>query len=133
MFIFLTNSTGFGVVWQTIKLILIFIIILVLAYYGTKLVAGFHKNSLSGRTNLKIVESMSLGNNKFLVVVEIDGSYYALGVGKDNVTLIDKLSDYTPRDAEGFHDVDNPKKSFKDVLAQFKTKSETNNKNQDTK
>lgn len=133
MFTFLTNSMGFSVVWQTIRLILVFVIILVLAYYGAKLVAGFHKNSLSGRTNLKIVESMSLGNNKFLVVVEINDSYYALGVGKDNVTLIDKLSDYTPRDAEGFHDVDNPKKGFKDVLAQFKSKSEADNKNQDTK
>ena len=50
MFIFLTSSTGFGVVWQTIKLILIFILILILAYYATKLVARFQKNSLSGRT-----------------------------------------------------------------------------------
>ena len=38
MFIFLTSSTGFGVVWQTIKLILIFILILILAYYATKLI-----------------------------------------------------------------------------------------------
>ncbi len=133
MFIFLAGNIGTNVIWQTIKLIAIFLLILLLAYYATKFVARFHNNSLNGKTNLRIMESMSLGNNKFLAVVEINGVYYALGIGKDEITFIDKLSDYTPPNGDIVGTADNPKRSFKDVLAQFKTKSESQNKDQDMK
>ncbi|MCM1272220.1 MAG: flagellar biosynthetic protein FliO [Clostridium sp.] len=123
MAILLTGSMSSQTIWQFIKLILIFVVILILAYYATRFVAKYHSNSLVGKTGLKIVESMSVGNNKFIVIAQINGSYYALGVGKDEITFIDKLSDYTPRVSEGMTVDDGSKKSFKDVLAQLSSKS----------
>lgn len=119
MVILLTSSMSNQTIWQFIKLILIFVVILILAYYATKFVAKYHSNSFVGKTGLKIVESMSVGSNKFIVIAQINGSYYALGVGKDEITFIDKLSDYTPRVSDNEITGDGSKKSFKDVLSQF--------------
>ncbi len=123
MAILLTGSMSGQTIWQFIKLILIFVVILILAYYATRFVAKYHSNSLVGKTGLKIVESMSVGNNKFIVIAQINGSYYALGVGKDEITFIDKLSDYTPCVSDNEITGDGSKKSFKDVLSQFTGKS----------
>ncbi|MDE6024487.1 MAG: flagellar biosynthetic protein FliO [Lachnospiraceae bacterium] len=136
MAILLSGSMSGQTIWQFIKLILIFVVILILAYYATKFVAKYHSNSLVGKTGLKIVESMSVGNNKFIVIAQINGSYYALGVGKDEITFIDKLSDYTPRFADSEMIDGSSKKSFKDVLSQFTGKprqdSDKNNKSDDS-
>lgn len=119
IFLLANNSTSLAL-WQAMKLILIFVLILVMAYYATKFVAKYQSNVLNGKNNIKIIESMSLGNNKILCIVEINNAYYALGLGKDEITLIDKLDDFTI--SKDVSDETTDKKSFKDVMAQFKDK-----------
>jgi flagellar protein FliO/FliZ len=62
-----------------------------LAYYGAKLAGNYQNNVLNNKSNIKIVESYRIGGNKLLAIAKIGEDFYAIGVGKDEITLIDKL------------------------------------------
>lgn len=120
--------SGYSGIWASIKLILVFIFILILAYYGAKLAGKYQNNILNNKSNIRIIETFRIGNNKLLAIAKIGNDYYALGIGKDEITLIDKL------DAEYFKDINQDniepeehKVSFGDVLSRLK-KQEKDNK-----
>ncbi|MBO5509712.1 MAG: flagellar biosynthetic protein FliO [Lachnospiraceae bacterium] len=120
--------SGYSGIWASIKLILVFIFILILAYYGAKLAGKYQNNILNNKSNIRIIETFRIGNNKLLAIAKIGNDYYALGIGKDEFTLIDKL------DAEYFKDINQDniepeehKASFGDVLSRLK-KQEKDNK-----
>jgi flagellar protein FliO/FliZ len=87
----LTATAGYMGIWSCIKLILVFVIILILAYYAARLAGKYQSNTLSGNSNIKIIESYRIGSNKLLAIVKIGENYYAVGIGKEEFTLIDKL------------------------------------------
>lgn len=120
--------SGYSGIWASIKLILVFVFILILAYYGAKLAGKYQNNILNNKSNIRIIETFRIGNNKLLAIAKIGNDYYALGIGKDEFTLIDKL------DAEYFKDINQDniepeehKASFGDVLSRLK-KQEKDNK-----
>jgi flagellar protein FliO/FliZ len=82
---------GYSGVWAYIKLILVFVFILLLAYYGARLAGNYQNNVLNSRSNIRIIESYRIGGNKLLAIAKIGEDYYAIGIGKDEITLIDKL------------------------------------------
>ncbi|MBE5952967.1 MAG: hypothetical protein E7257_02265 [Lachnospiraceae bacterium] len=91
MYIYLSGSVRDNSLYNVISLILIFIFILVLAYFTAKLTAKLQSNSFNKKANIKIIESFRLGGNKFISIIKIGEDYYALGFGKDEITMIDKL------------------------------------------
>lgn len=120
--------SGYSGIWASIKLILVFVFILILAYYGAKLAGKYQNNILNNKSNIRIIETFRIGNNKLLAIAKVGNDYYALGIGKDEFTLIDKL------DAEYFKDINQDniepeehKASFGDVLSRLK-KQEKDNK-----
>lgn len=137
MNIFLTGNSYGG--WHSfvniLSLLLIFVLVLVMAYFSTKFVAKIQANNVNNKSNIRIIESFRLGNNKFIAIVKIGGDYYAVALGKEEVTFIDKL------DPEGLNFVregasetgggTGESNSFKEVLAQFKNKKSKDDK--DTK
>jgi flagellar protein FliO/FliZ len=84
-------TSGYSGTWALIKLILVFVFILILAYYGTRFVGNYQNNVLNSKSNIRIIESCRIGGNKLLAIAKIGEDYYAIGVGKDEFTLIDKL------------------------------------------
>lgn len=123
-------SGGLEAFLSIISLILIFILILVLAYYATKLAAKYQSNLLNQKSNISIIESFRLGNNRFIAIVKITENYYVLGLGKDEITYIDKL------DSNYFNNFDdltqNSKKIiFKDILSKIKNTESKNDESKD--
>ncbi len=120
----LTAGAGSSV-WSILKLLLMLVLVLALAYATAKLIARYQSNMLSGRSDIRIVESFKLIGDKYIAIAKIGENYYALGIGKDDITLIDKLDPEQltlPKEAGGTE----TKTSFKDVLAGFsKKKSDT--------
>ena len=111
-------------VWSILKLLLMLVLVLALAYATAKLIAKYQGNMLSGRSDIRIVQSFKLIGDKYIAIAKIGEGYYALGIGKDNITLIDKLDpeQLSIKEVGG----NEPKASFKDVLAGFsKKKSDT--------
>lgn len=108
---------------SVISLILIFIFIVVLAYFTTRFIARYQSNSINTKSNMRVIESIRVSNNKFIAIIEVCNSFYIIGVGKDEITLIDKLD---PEDADLIKNSqmsDSGKKiDFKEILSQIKNK-----------
>ncbi len=105
--------------FQLIIVLFIFIAVLVLTFYTTKWMAGFQKQQQIGK-NLKIVETIRVGNNKFVEIVQTgQNRYIVIGVGKDEIVFLGEL------DSEAVSIVgcdDNSFKSsgkFQEILKQF--------------
>ena len=125
MYILLSGSIRDSSLYNVISLILIFAFVLVLAYFTARLTAKLQGNPLNKKSNIKIIETFRMGGNKFISIVKIGENYFALGFGKDEITMIDKL------DADSI-DIDdqteqNNKKSFKDILNSISNKDKQDN------
>lgn len=72
--------------------ILIFILVLVAAYYATYLIARFQRNRFKNG-NMKIVEVLSLGNQERVHLVKVNHRYVLLGVTKTQITKLMEFSE----------------------------------------
>lgn len=75
---------------QLITAIFIFVFVLVLAYFTTRFTAGFQKSQMAG-SNVEIVETCRLAQNKYIQIVRIGTRYYSIAVCKDSVTMLGEL------------------------------------------
>ncbi len=125
MYILLSGSIRDSSLYNVISLILIFIFILILAYFTAKLTAKLQGNSFNKKANIKVIESFRLGGNKFISIVKIGENYYALGFGKEEITMIDKLEEDKICIPENPTSV--PKDSFKDILIAINKKEQQDN------
>ncbi len=125
MFIYLSGSIKDSSLYNVISLLLIFIFILVLAYFTAKLTAKLQGNTLNKKANIKVIESFRLGGNKFISIVKIGEDFYALGFGKDEITMIDKLD----KDNITIPDSNSSEVgiSFKDILGNINKKEKKDN------
>jgi len=114
--------------WESFKniltLILAFVFVLVLAYYGAKITAKYQGNMLNNKSNIKIIESFRFGGNKIIAIAKIGKSYYALGIGKEEINLIDKieLEDTVDFNDSNNDEISNEKLDFKSIFAQARNK-----------
>lgn len=84
-------SSGLDSTIQFITVLLIFVFVLVLTYFTTRLAGSFQKKQLS-QGNIKIIESLRLSNNKYLQIVSIGDKYFAIAVCKDTVTYLGEIN-----------------------------------------
>lgn len=119
MIVVLTGfSSSLSSIWNIISLILIFIFVLALAYFSTKIIAKYQSNTLSSKSNIKIIESFRVGNNKYIAIAKIAGQFYALAIGKDEINLIGTLDEDNIIERQGTYNVN--KTSFKEILSKVK-------------
>lgn len=85
------TSNRLDSVVQLITAVLIFIFVIVLAYFTTKFTAGFQKSRMVS-PNVEIVETFRLAQNKYIQIVGIGSKYYAIVVCKDTVTVLGELT-----------------------------------------
>ncbi len=85
--VYALGSNGIG---QFIVSVLVLVFVIVLCYFTTKFIANYQKG-IVGKGNIEILEAKNLGNNKYIEIVRIGEDYFALGVAKDNITLISKV------------------------------------------
>ncbi len=117
------NSSWLESLVQLFCVILIFIFVVFLAYFAARVAGSFQANMVTKQTNIKIIETYRITNNKFIQIVKLGDKYVALGVGKDEVNLIAELN------PDSINDIQSPlttKIDFKDVLA--KIRKDNNNK-----
>ncbi len=70
---------------------LLFLFVLFLAYLAARISGSFQSNVLNKKSNIRVIEVFRLSNNKLIEIVQIGEHFYALGVGKDEVSLITEL------------------------------------------
>lgn len=117
-----TASTSGSAYGQFIVVLLIFVGVLALTYFVTRWVAGYQKGRGSG-SNIQLIESAPLGNNKYIQIVRVGEKYVALAVCKDSVALLTELTmDEINLEEKG--EAINSNISFKEIMTRAKSFSE---------
>ncbi|MCM1025683.1 MAG: flagellar biosynthetic protein FliO [Roseburia sp.] len=117
MTILLTGTTD--VYAQFITVLIVFVLVLALTALVTKWIAGYQKQQ-SANTNIEVMETARIANNKYIQIVRIGESYAAIAVCRDTVTLLGIISGEelkTGSQSQGF--------SFRDFLEKAMGKTGT--------
>ncbi len=107
---------------QLIGVLLIVVFVLWLTYAATKWMGNYQKMQ-SWQKNLRILDTIRIGNNKFICIVQAGIRYLVVAVGKDEIHMLAELSESELRDLS-FLD-ESPQKaqgSFQEILNQLKEK-----------
>ena len=99
---------------QLISVLVIFVFVLVITYVTTRWMAGFQK-SRSYNKNLKIIETIAVGNNKLISIVAVGKKYIAVSVGKDDVHFLTEIKEDELKDLSFLDEADMSADAIKTV------------------
>ena len=105
---------------QLLTLLIMFIFVLAVTYYVTRFVGNYQKNKLSG-SNINILETMRIANNKYIQIVKIGSRVFAIAVAKDTVSYLCELDEdelIYKESSSGKMLINND--NFKEILEKFK-------------
>ena len=117
-----STSKRFDSIGQLLTVTLIFIFVLALTYFATKLTAGLQKGRLAG-SNVEVLETFKIAPTKYIQVVRIGEKYFSYIVCKDTVTLLGEL---TKEDIAAFHKTETEtavNMNFKEISDKFRKQS----------
>lgn len=107
---------------QLIGALIIFAFVLGITYLTTRWMGGFQK-SRSNNKNLHVIETISVGNNKYISIVEAGTTYLVVSVGKDEVHLLTELTREQLKDFSFEHQGEKEtQESFAEILGKLKDK-----------
>ncbi|MBO5237446.1 MAG: flagellar biosynthetic protein FliO [Lachnospiraceae bacterium] len=107
---------------QLFVVLIMFLFVLALAYLAARFAGRFQSN-IQSRSNVRTIETARIGNNKYIQIVKIGSRYFAIGVGKDDVTFLTELKE-EELNLDALNN--NTKGSFKDILSQLQKKKDEN-------
>ena len=85
------GMSGFESFMRLLGTLLIFLFVLVLVYFTTRWIANYQKGQSYNR-NLRIIETIRITNNKYIQIIEAGTEYLVIGIGKDEVHFLTKLT-----------------------------------------
>lgn len=114
MRILITEFSAAAGIFRFIVLFIVFIAVLVAAFYFTKWYAnsGLVKK---GNGNIKVIESYQLAPGKIVYIVKIGSKFVSIMTSKDNIIKLTELSG----DEIEFQEIELNNTSFKDVMGQM--------------
>ncbi len=75
---------------QLITVLLIFVFVLGITAATTKWIANYQKQQGAGG-NIEVIETHRISNNKYVQILRVGGTYMAIAVCKDTVTLLGQV------------------------------------------
>lgn len=118
MLLALDSSNGINSFAQFLTVLIIFIGVLALTYFTTKWVASYQKGKMMSG-NIQVLETFKITQNKYIQIVRIGEHYYAIAIGKDNITMLGELNEEEIHISEDFGVM--PKMDFKQLLENAKS------------
>ncbi|HEX3022798.1 MAG TPA: flagellar biosynthetic protein FliO, partial [Lachnospiraceae bacterium] len=109
---------------ELLGLIVIFLIIVVLAYFASRLVGKTGLGLSNRNRNFTIIETLRLSQTKYLQIVKVTDKYFVIGVTKEHIEYLTEIDGDKLETQESISS--NP--SFKDILSKIKTKNTDNQK-----
>ena len=108
---------------QLIGVLFIFVFVLLITYFTTKWMGNIQKGRFSS-SNLLLIETISIGNGKLICLLEAGTVYLAVAVGKDEVSLLARLSKEELKDVSFLNNKESEHNSgsFQEVLEKVKDK-----------
>ena len=75
---------------QFITVLLLFVLVLAVTGFTTKWIANYQKQQNKG-TNIEIMETTRIANNKYIQLIRVGEVYMAIAVCKDSVTMLGEI------------------------------------------
>lgn len=113
------SSTASGGWVQLITVLLIFVFVLLITAFTTKWIGNFQKEKYAG-SNIEVIETRRVDQNKYIEIVRIGDKYFAIGIGKENISTIAELS----KDSLQIPEAKTNNFSFKEFLKKAKDNGE---------
>lgn len=86
-----SQSTSFlEMAFQLIFLIVVFVFVIVLAYYSTKFIAGAKMKNMC-KNNMKIIESISIGFHN-IHIIQVNQQYFLISSSKEGVRMLSEIN-----------------------------------------
>ena len=117
MLLALDSSYGINSFAQFLTVLVIFVGVLALTYFTTRWVASYQKGKMMSG-NIRVVETFKITQNKYIQIVQIGEHYYAIAIGKDNITMLGELKEEEIHLSEDMGAM--PKMDFKQLLENAK-------------
>lgn len=76
---------------QLLGVLFIFCFVLVITYFVTKWIGGVQKAQMTGR-GLQVMDTVRIAGNKYVQILKIGDAYLVIAIGKDEVTMLAKLT-----------------------------------------
>ena len=116
---------------QLITVLVIFIFVLINTYFTTRWKAGI-QNGRSFNKNLRIIETISAGNNKMISIVQAGEKYLVVSIGKDEVHYLTELKQEELKDLSFMNpDNQNDKQDpFAEIFGRLKEKYDNRSKHE---
>lgn len=119
-----------GSAWENffefLYVMIIFIAVLVIAYFVTRWIGKLQKNQLGTNGNLEILEACRLANNKYIQIVRAGKKYFVLAICKDTVTLVGEINE-DELEVNKENGETKSLASFHDIFEKIRNKSNSNN------
>lgn len=77
-----------GRIFTVFGTLLLFVVILYLAYLTTKMIGKKYSLGNTGNKNLKILDNMGIGQDKSLAIVEAGGKTVLIGISREHIEYI---------------------------------------------
>ncbi len=90
MLLALSESTN-GVL-QFITVLIIFIFVVVITLFTTRWIANYQKDKSAG-ANIEVIETHRVTNNKYIQIIRMGEKYFAIAIGKDEITFLTELQE----------------------------------------
>ncbi len=118
---------------ELFTLLLVFVLILVLAYYTSKWIGKTGLGMSTKNHNITIIETLRLSQTKYLQIIKVANKYLVIAVSKDHVDYLTEIDGDQLNCIEDVTEVP----SFKEILSKIKlgvnTKSKDSNDNEKDK
>lgn len=103
--------------------LIIFVFVLAAVYLVTRWMGGYQKGRSRNR-NLRILETIGVGNNKMISIVEAGTKYLVVSIGKDEVRLLTELTREELKDLSGLDEEpgEGSSESFSEIMKKLKDK-----------
>ncbi len=77
-----------GKIFTVIATLIIFVVILYLAYITTKMLGKRYSLGNTGNKNIKIIDSLHISTDKMLMIIKVGGKCVLVGVGKEQMEYL---------------------------------------------
>lgn len=104
---------------QLIGVLIIFLFVLVITWLTTRWMGNYQKGR-SRNKNLRIIETIGIGNNKLISIVAVGKKFLVVSVGKEEIRLLAELTQEELYDMEADLSGESSAESFSDILDRFK-------------
>ncbi len=86
-----SQSTSFlEMAFQLIFIIFIFVVVVFLAYYSTKFIAGAKIKTMS-KNNMKVIETISIGLHH-IHIVKVNKQYFLISSSKEGIRMLSEIN-----------------------------------------